>query len=94
MSNDFKEESRKNWTSGADDKPTREQLQLGCLQRIADATEAMANEYNRLLSENKWLSKSRKNYATENEKLVRSNSALRGVITKMKNKQAQKVNHE
>lgn len=80
----YREESRKDWCNGQSDKPTAEQIKLGCLQRIADATESMAKEYNRLLMENNVLKNSRARYRDEAEMLRRRLAATKGVVTRMK----------
>lgn len=85
MSQNYRDESRKNWAASSEN-PSLEQLTFGCLQRIADATESMATEYNRLIRDNKWLSSSRDNYRNDCERLRKQNASLRGVITRMKNK--------
>jgi hypothetical protein len=86
MTDTYKNESRKDWHDLSKDKPDREQLMLGCLQRIADATESMATEYNRLIRDNTWLRSSRDDYRNDCERLRKQNASLRGVITRMKNK--------
>jgi len=80
----LKDDSKIDFASSDDN--TWDSLNTGCLMRIADATESMAKEYNRLIADNKWLSRTRTNTMAENQRLRRSNSALRGVITKMKRK--------
>ena len=81
-SKSFREASRINWTSGAYSQP--DNIKLGCLLRIADATEKMAENHIQL-SANRDLYK--KWY--EEEKIQVSHlqsviSGLRGTITKMK----------
>lgn len=62
----------------------RDEIKIGCLQRIADATEVMAKRYQDLIDERdkykRWYESSLK---TEEYQLRRI-SALRGVITRMK----------
>lgn len=63
-----------------------DELRNGCLQRIADATEAMAVHYERLIIDR---DRYRRWYQDEQRKRKsrdRSNAALRGVITKLKKK--------
>lgn len=83
----FREESRKEWSrnSGA----TVEDLNLGCLQRIADATELMAREYARLVSDRDRFERWYKESKACSARLARSNAALRGQITKLKRKGSQ-----
>jgi len=65
--------------------PTIEQINCGSLQRIADASEVMARRYVDLLKDveqyRRWWNEERE----KNAALTRSNSALRGQITKLKN---------
>ncbi|MCL5990561.1 MAG: hypothetical protein M1419_00460 [Bacteroidetes bacterium] len=72
-----------NWKTGNE---TYENIQLGCLLKIADNIEKMAHNYTQLISERnrykEWYEQERKT----THKLYRSISALRGVITKMKKK--------
>jgi hypothetical protein len=53
MNMDYKEHSKKNWAPATNDSgfPGREAMQLGCLQRIADATELMAKNFLQLQAE-------------------------------------------
>lgn len=82
----FKEDSKRNWVAGNGEQSSNEQIQIGCLQRIADATEAMAINHTKLIDENKWLAASRKQYREWNESLERSNAALKGHLTRLKKK--------
>jgi len=73
----FKEASKINWQAvdaNENGYPGHERVQLGCLMRIADATEAMAKNYNSLLQEIEW----------KEQKLLKSNRSLKGRITKLK----------
>ena len=82
MTDSYIEESKKNWyrSSGA----TTDDLKLGCLQRIAAATETMATEYNRLIRERDRLASRVRSLNSEVDRTARSNAALRGVITRMR----------
>jgi hypothetical protein len=85
MSDSFIKESRKHWVAqGA--TPSTEQLGLGCLQRIADATELMAKRYSDLVSERDSAVRNLGYYREENDRLQRKLSALRGVVTKLRAK--------
>lgn len=59
-------------------------IQLGCLMRIADASEKMASNYTQLQNDRdlykRWYNEER----DAKEKLYRTIKALRGVITKLK----------
>lgn len=80
----FKDISKGAWTPHAGTQPTREDIQLGAVLRIADATEAMAKNYVALQNEcdmmRRWFDEERK----WRQRLERSNAALRGQITKLK----------
>lgn len=88
----LKEHSKTNWSrhNAADPKdekyPGDESIKLGCLQRIADATEMMAKNHTTLQEDKeryeRWYNASAKRCL----KLERSAAYLRGVITKMKKK--------
>ena len=84
MSASFRQESRGDWNAGICERPTTEQLVLGCLQRIADATELMAKRYQDLISEREQAQRSRDYYQQRCYLVERSRNALRGQITKMK----------
>jgi len=68
----------------APESPRIEQLYLGSLQRIADATELMAKRYDELLRDrDSWKIRAKDEIAAC-KRLLKSNAALQGVITKMK----------
>jgi hypothetical protein len=59
-------------------------VEVGCLQRIADATEAMAKPFVNLVSERERYERYYKSEREDNKRLARRIAALQGVITKMK----------
>lgn len=63
---------------------TDEQLKLGATLRIADAVEKIAEPYVKLLAQTVRDQERMKNQDEVINRLVRSNSALRGVIKRMK----------
>lgn len=66
-----------------------ENLNLGCLLRIADATELMAKRYQDLIDDR---DRARRLYASavgERDRVYRSRASLRGQITKLKKQIAQ-----
>lgn len=65
---------------------TNEAISTGSLQRIADATELMARNYLELQKERDNYKKGYYEKREQIEKLYRQISALKGVITKLKNK--------
>ena len=80
MGINMREDSRENYT----DRKTHEDLQLGCLQRIADASEKMAQNHSALIDERdrykRWYEQER----AEGIRMRRQIAALRGVINRMK----------
>ena len=79
----MREASLKNYGLNRD-IPNDKEINMGSLQRIADATERMARRHTELIGENEDLG-ARLNYWIERCKRVeRSNSALRGVITRLR----------
>lgn len=86
MSNSFKDQSRVSWQPVEDRQVTNEEINTGCLQRIADATEAMAKNHIKLQYDldqyKRWYEQERKS----NGHMARRIAALQGVITKLKKK--------
>ena len=77
-------------TAWACDKPDREAITLNCLQRIADATEAMAKRHTEIIEERDGHKADSDYYRQVADIQSRRISALRGVITKLKRKQGGK----
>jgi len=75
-----RESSRMDWLGARD----VEHINIGSLQRIADAAEKMAESYTALIRERDYLKAQKKRLSDWNDSLTRSNAALRGVITKLK----------
>ena len=87
MGKNFKEWSKDNWGLTKDDaKPSDEQIRVGCLQRIADATELIAKNYNDLLREKKRYEQWYRQEREENASLRRSLIAHKANYTRLKNK--------
>ena len=86
MKQSLKEVSRSDYLV-PEEGATLEHVKIGLLQRMADATEAMAKEHNELLRQNdlylRWYQEEREKTAS----LQKTVSNLRGQITKLKNKQ-------
>lgn len=77
----YRKHSKIDWGSSA---PNERQIQLGCLLRIADATEALSINHTSLISENARLKIRVENLLALNAKLYNSQKAYKGVITKLK----------
>lgn len=86
----FKEGSRANWgVSLCSDKTlSTEQVQLGATLRIADSMELMAKNHLSLQSDMDFYKDKSERLSKETARLARSNAALRGQVTKLKNKYA------
>jgi alanine dehydrogenase len=84
----YRKESRTDWgvTVTENTKPDRDQLHLGCMMRIADATEVMAQNFIQLQNQLKWANERNQRLVAQNEKLQRQVNAYKGVVKKLKNK--------
>lgn len=78
--------SRKTWQGSG----TIEEINAGSLQRIADAVETISKPYLELLNQVERLKEYNARLVRELSQAQRSNAALRGQITKLKN-QLEKV---
>lgn len=91
----YKEQSQINWVCQDGSVKVFDQIQTGALQRIADATEKMAQSYTDLQKEHdRWKQRainSEADYERMKANFERRISAINGVITRMKNKGIQKV---
>ena len=82
--NSFKKGSRLDW--GTKEKLGNDEIQLGAILRIADATEAMSENYVKLQNDLAYC-KGRMNYfKNKYEQEKRTNTTLKGWITRLKNK--------
>lgn len=82
-----REASRKEWrVEDFMGKATRAEIDSGSLQRIADATEKMAANYDALRAERDRFERWYKEERERKERAQRSNIALRGVITRLRRK--------
>lgn len=85
MSDSFTKESRREWNrAGFNNPPSVEELKLGCLQRIATATELACKDREQLERDYAYMRRDRDSWRSRSERSERSNSALRGQITKLK----------
>lgn len=80
----YREESRNNWGTKQTATLNHEQIQTGCLLRIADATEVIAKEHQRLIESAKYQKTKADRLQRELDTARRSNAALRGHIKRMK----------
>lgn len=79
-----REASRKEWVTPS--PPCREEINSGSLQRIADATEKMAADYDRMRYDRDYFERRYKEEFERRKSKDRQIYALRGVITKLKRK--------
>lgn len=86
----YRAESRKDYGTTSTGTLDRDQLKLGALLRIADATEMMAKRHADLIDERdrykRWYETADASFSSA----MRSNAALRGQITKLKKQLALK----
>ncbi len=80
----LREHSRTAWE--APDGATIEQINAGSLQRIADATEKMAASYDRMREDRDRYKAELERATTRINRLLLSQRALNGVITKLRKK--------
>lgn len=86
---DLKKASKVNWTatvSKEGEYPGDMNVVIGCLQRIAEASEMSARRNVDLQNENDFIKKSRDSWQAESERLYRKITAMKGVITKLRKK--------
>jgi len=81
-----KDQSRINWGNNmSDDKfPGYEVINSGCLQRIAEATEAMAKTHVQLQNDYNYMRESRDRYRTLYEKEAKRSAAFKGLVKRYK----------
>lgn len=84
MARSWKDHSRTDWRNAGECTPSDDRIKIGCLQRIADATEAMAKSYNLLREERDRYQRWYEQEQQSNARLRRSNAALRGLLKRMK----------
>jgi len=83
----LKDVSKKEYSAG-DEDGTFEEIQTGCIQRIADAAEKSCLDREKLERDYKYVVGQRNRWRDIAEKNQRQLSATRGVVTKLKNKLA------
>lgn len=80
------EDSKTHWGNQKeeDEFPGLDRIKVGCLQRIASATEAMAKNHVQLQNDYNYMRESRDRYRDLYEKEAKRSAALRGWITRYK----------
>jgi hypothetical protein len=85
MSLNLAQHSRDSWVSSPDpNKPTNDDLKLGCLQRIASAVEKMASSYDQMRADRDMYKRWYEEEKTAKDRQCKSNNSLRGYITRLK----------
>jgi hypothetical protein len=85
MGTDYRAMSRMGFNQ-TPDQYSNDNINTGCLQRIADATEKMAYNYTQMQKDLEWYKNAYKQSGQSYAKLEKRNAALKGVITKLKKK--------
>ncbi len=84
---DLKSSTKINWSAEAlnnDGYPGNTNIQLGCLMRIADATEKMASNYQRMENDLAMYKRWYEQEVVSVKRLMRSNNALKGHLNRIK----------
>lgn len=87
----FKDQSKKNWGFNNDGimpkrEITNEEIQIGCMQRVADASEKMASNYTNMQDNLAWYKNRYEERGDAIRFMEKRIAALKGAITKLKNK--------
>ena len=80
----YREESRKQWGQDQETSLNIEQITIGALLRIADATEAMAKNHVKLQEDYDRMKQSRDYNREKVQQLENSLRTMKGVVTKLK----------
>ena len=83
----LRDASRTDWVNEYYAK--NENIQLGAILRIADASEKMAQNYTQLINRNEWLKGHCQRLDEQLEAMTRQRTALRGTVTRLKRQLAE-----
>lgn len=83
---DYRVESRSSWGTHQDGALTHDQIMLGATLRIADATEKMATEYDKLIRDRNYQRNRKEELDLENARLRRAVATYRGILKRFKRK--------
>jgi hypothetical protein len=89
MNKNLRKLSKEEFNLPREGNPTLEEVRTSCLMRIADASETIAKNYNALLAERDQYEKWFREEQNAKAILIKRVSALKGVITKLKNKKGE-----
>lgn len=90
MSKSFRDHSKTDWGSNTNEFPGLERINAGSLQRIADATEAMAKNYIEQQQSLEYYRNRSRRLEAENQHLRNSRAAIKAHNTRLKQKLEQK----
>lgn len=82
----LRDHSRTNWKTGEEGKVSHHDIQLGCLQRTADALELIAKDKSDVLAERDNAVREKRAAEEQLSSRDRTIRALKGHITRLKNK--------
>ena len=91
MGTTFRAKSKENYNA---DQATIENITTGCLQRIADSMEQISNNYETLLRNVEMYKSLWDDSEKKNARLKKSQAALKGALSRYKNKQANNLKKE
>ena len=82
---DFIQHSKESWSNqNSTAYPGDAEMQIGCLQRIANSLEKMEKPFQQLVSERDYFSRKSDRLSNENDRLRRQVAAYQGIIKRMK----------
>lgn len=82
----YKERSKENWGTSEDTQFTMEEVQYGCILRIADAVEKMAQRHTDLIQERDQYEKWYSNEAKSHKMTSNTLRVTKGHLTRVKNR--------
>ncbi|WP_439473812.1 hypothetical protein [Algoriphagus formosus] len=85
---DLRKLSKKAYSRKNENTASYEEIQTGCLQRIANSLEKIEQPYQKLISDYEYLKVVNARLRDSNEKLLNQLRAYKGHITRLKRKEA------
>lgn len=82
--NTYRKASKLEFGCEEQNRTSHREMEIGCLQRIADASEKMAQSYTSLESNRDMYKRWYEDERIRKEHYIKSNAALRGHITRLK----------
>lgn len=84
MAKNFQEYSKDSWVTEHGGTPNMEQVQVGCLQRIAKSLENIEQPYLKLLADRQMYERFYRELVAKSAKKDKQIAAYRGIINRMK----------